>query len=139
MAYQTLSCKEEELPEKLAGLLNENKQLSYRISDIKAAFLNNQIEALSADLVDVTIFSEALDAKTMRDGVNTLVAKHSGLCAIFSGNDDEGYNFVIGSSTRDCAAIATGLRELLGAKGGGSKQMAQGSVKATRSEIENIL
>ena len=139
LAYQTLSCKEEELPEKLAGLLNENKQLSYRISDIKAAFLNNQIEALSADLIDVTIFSEDLDAKTMRDGVNTLVAKHSGLCAIFSGNDDEGYNFVIGSSTRDCAAIATGLRELLGAKGGGSKQMAQGSVKATRSKIENIL
>ena len=75
----------------------------------------------------------------MRDGVNALVEKHSGLCAIFSGDDESGYNFVIGSSTRDCAAIATGLRELLGAKGGGSKQMAQGSIQATRTQIEGVL
>ena len=75
----------------------------------------------------------------MREGVNALVEKHEGLCAIFSGNDDDGYNFVIGSSTRDCSAIAVGLRELLGAKGGGSKQMAQGSVMATRSHIEQTL
>ena len=99
----------------------------------------NQIEKYPSELVDVTIFTEDLDAKTMRDGVNYLVAHHEGLCAIFSGNDEDGYDFVIGSATRDCSAIAAGLRELLGAKGGGSKQMAQGNIQATRSAIENTL
>ena len=98
-----------------------------------------QIEKYPSEIVDVTIFTEDLDAKNMRDGVNALVEKHEGLCAIFSGNDDDGYNFVIGSRTRDCSAIAVGLRELLGAKGGGSKQMAQGSIMATRSQIEQTL
>ena len=138
-SYQLLNCKDDELPEKIAGLIEDNKQLKYRISNIKSGMLTNQIETISPDLTDVTIFMDDLDAKTMRDGVNALVEKHEGLCAIFSGNDEDGYNFVIGSQTRDCAAIATGLRELLGAKGGGSKQMAQGNVAATRNQIENTL
>ena len=138
-SYQLLNCKDDELPEKIAGLIEDNKQLKYRISNIKSGMLTNQIETISPDLTDVTIFMDDLDAKTMRDGVNALVEKHEGLCAIFSGNDEDGYNFVIGSRTRDCAAIATGLRELLGAKGGGSKQMAQGNVAATRNQIENTL
>ena len=138
-SYQLLNCKDDEVPEKIAGLMEDKRQLEYRICDIKSGILTNQIETISPDLTDVTIFMEDLDAKTMRDGVNTLVEKHDGLCAIFSGNDEDGYNFVIGSKTRDCAAIATGLRELLGAKGGGSRQMAQGNVAATRNQIENTL
>lgn len=137
--YQALNCKEEEIPEKVKGLLSDNKQQKYEISQIKAKILMEQIEKYPSEIVDVTIFSEDLDAKNMREGVNALVKKHTGLCCIFSGNDDDGYNFVIGSSTRDCGAIAHGLRELLGAKGGGSKQMAQGSIMATRSQIEQTL
>ncbi len=138
-SYQTLSCKEEEIPAKVKGLLEDNKQLKYKISEIKSTILMNQIMGYPQEIEDVTIFTEDLDAKTMRDGVNALVERHAGLCAIFSGDDENGYNFVIGSSSRDCGAIAFGLRELLGAKGGGSKQMAQGSVAATRSQIENTL
>ena len=137
--YQTLNCKEDEIPEKVKLLLSDNKQQKFEISEIKAKILMEQIEKYPSEIADVTIFTEDLDAKNMREGVNALVEKHEGLCAIFSGNDDDGYNFVIGSSTRDCSAIAVGLRELLGAKGGGSKQMAQGSVMATRSHIEQTL
>ncbi|SDB31406.1 alanyl-tRNA synthetase [Pseudobutyrivibrio sp. YE44] len=138
-AYQTLNCREDEIPEKIEGLVADNKQLKYDISQVKAKVLLEKIENYPPELEDVTIFTEDLDAKNMRDGVNALVEKHTGLCAIFSGNDEDGYNFVIGSKTRDCKAIATGLRELLGAKGGGSKEMAQGSVNATRSAIEQTL
>ncbi|SFH88041.1 alanyl-tRNA synthetase [Pseudobutyrivibrio sp. OR37] len=138
-SYQKLNCKEDELPDKIDGLIEDTKQLKYRINDIETGLLNDRIETISPNLTDVTIFVEDVDTKIMRDGVNTLVERHDGLCAIFSGNDDDGYNFVIGSKSRDCSAIATGLRELLGAKGGGSKQMAQGSVNATRTQIENTL
>ena len=137
--YQKLSCAEDDLPSKVAVIIEDNKQLKFRISEIKAGILMNQIEGYPSEIKDITIFTEDLDAKTMRDGVNYLVEHHAGLCAIFSGDDDNGYDFVIGSSTRDCGAIAAGLREMLGAKGGGSKQMAQGNVQATRSAIENTL
>ncbi|SFO23418.1 alanyl-tRNA synthetase [Pseudobutyrivibrio sp. UC1225] len=138
-SYQQLNCPEEDLPNRISGIMEENKQLKYKISQIKADILMNQIAKYPSELSDVTIFTEDLDAKTMREGVNALVVRHDGLCAIFSGDDEEGYSFVIGSKTRDCGAIAAGLRELLGAKGGGSKQMAQGSVQATRSAIEQTM
>ena len=138
-AYQKLNCKEDEIPDKISRMMDDNKDLKYDISQIKADLLMKQIEGYPSEVIDVTIFTEGLDAKIMRDGVNKLVASHDGLCAIFSGNDDEGYNFVIGSSTRDCAAIASGLRELLHAKGGGSKQMVQGSIDASRNEIERVM
>ena len=138
-SYQVLSCKEDEVPDKIRALLDEEKQLKYRINEIKSGILMDQIESYPSEIADITIFSEDLDSKIMRDGVNALVEKHEGLCSIFSGNDEDGYNFVIGSKTRDCAAIAAGMRELLGAKGGGSKQMAQGSVNATRNALEQTL
>ncbi len=137
--YQTLNCTEDELPNRVSGLLSDNKDLKYRISEIKSKALMEQIEKYPSELNDVTIFTEDLDIKNMRDGVNALMENHSGLCAIFSGDDESGYDFVIGSTSRDCGAIAAGLRELLGAKGGGNKQMAQGNINATRSAIENTL
>lgn len=137
--YQLLNCQEQDIPAKVRTLIGDNKQLKYDMSQIKAKQLYEQIEKYPSEIEDITIFTSDLDAKTMRDGVNIMVEKHSGLCAIFSGDDEAGYNFVIGSQTRDCAAIAAGLRELLSAKGGGSKQMAQGSVESTRVEIERTL
>lgn len=138
-AKQILNCQTEEVPAKAKNLLEDNKTVKYQISEIKAKQLLKQIETYPSELVDVIIFTSDLDARNMRDGVNKLVENHTGLCAIFSGDDENGYSFVIGSSTRDCAVIAAGLRELLGAKGGGSKQMAQGSINATRSQIENTI
>ena len=138
-SYQALNCREEEVDTKVRELLEENKTLKYQISEIRTKTLLEKIENYPPQLQDVTIFTEGLNAKNLRDGVNALMERHEGLCAIFDGNDDSGYSFVIGSRTRDCSAIAKGLRELLNAKGGGSRQMAQGSVQATRSELEETL
>ena len=138
-ARQVLNCKPEEIEEKIKSLLNENKNTKYEMSQIKTRQLLAQIEAYPAELSDITIFTEGVDSKIMREGVNGLMEKHDGLCSIFSGNDEDGYSFVIGSRTRDCQAIMSGLRQMLLAKGGGNKQMAQGSVASTKSEIERVM
>lgn len=138
-SYRLLNCREEELPEKITSLMEDNRQRGYELSEIKSRMLLEKIAAYPTELFDVTVFTEDVDSKNMRDAVNMLVEKHAGLCSVFSGDDEAGYDFVIGSKTRDCKAIAAGLRELLGAKGGGSKEMAQGHVCATRSAIEETL
>ena len=135
-SYQLLNCMEEELPDKIEGLIEDNKQLKYRINDISGEVLRHEIEKVSTESPNAIIFMEELDAKTMRDGVNSLMESHDGLCALFSGNDDIGYNFIIGSKTIDCATMAKHLRESLNAKGGGSSQMIQGNINATLPEIE---
>ena len=39
----------------------------------------------------------------------------------------------------DCNTVAAALRNKLGARGGGKPVMVQGSVKAAKSEIEEVL
>ncbi|MBO6129772.1 MAG: alanyl-tRNA editing protein [Pseudobutyrivibrio sp.] len=135
-SYQLLNCMEEELPDKIEGLIEDNKQLKYRINDISGEVLRHEIEKVSPESPNAIIFMEELDAKTMRDGVNALMESHDGLCALFSGNNTAGFNFIIGSKTIDCTALAKHLRESLNAKGGGSSQMIQGNINSTLPEIE---
>jgi len=75
----------------------------------------------------------------MRTVVNKLVEGHEGICGVFVGTDEDGYSFIIGSKTLDCRELATKLRTELNARGGGSAQMIQGSVLATRGQIQTIL
>ncbi|MCF0131379.1 MAG: alanyl-tRNA editing protein [Pseudobutyrivibrio sp.] len=126
--YQPLSCMLEELPDKVTGLLNANKQLKYDLMNLKAQLLDTQIALVKPEEKDVIIFSSNLDVKVMRDAVNGLVEGHPGICAVFSGDDEMGYSFILGSQTVDCKEIADMLRNNHGGKCGGSGTMIQGSV-----------
>ena len=70
--------------------------------------------------------------------MNGLVEKFAGISAVFVGNDENGYQFIVGSKNKDCRQIASALREKLSARGGGSDKMIQGSVAATQLQIEEL-
>ena len=65
--------------------------------------------------------------------------KHPGLCGIFVKKEEGGYQFILGSKNVDCQEIALLLREKLGARGGGSRTMIQGSVEAEEEKINILL
>ena len=67
-----------------------------------------------------------------------LMEKCGGYVAAFSGNDAEGYRYIIGSSTLDCRELASTLRNTFGAKGGGKAPMIQGNVVATKEQLEAL-
>ena len=81
------------------------------------------------------LFVELSNPIAIRNTVNELTDKYPGYCGIFNGNDESGYSFIIGSSSQDCRALATTLREKFGAKGGGTPPMIQGSVQATKNNL----
>ena len=85
------------------------------------------------------LFETDLDSNAARGCVNKLVEKYSGVSAVFTGNDEKGYSFIIGSKNVDCNNIAAALRNKLEARGGGKPVMVQGSVKASREDIEKVL
>ncbi|MCM1467087.1 MAG: DHHA1 domain-containing protein, partial [Alistipes sp.] len=62
-----------------------------------------------------------------------------GLCCAFSGNDEDGYRYLIGSKTVDVAQIAKAFSEIFAAKGGGKPPMIQGAVSASMEEIRELL
>lgn len=140
-----LSAKPEKIGDAIRRLKEESLGKQERINALQAKLLAHRIAGLDDTLKDrqpetpIILFEDKIDSKALRDAVNTLTAKYKGYCCIFSGNDEDGYYYVVGSSDLDSREIATLLREKLNAKGGGSPLMVQGTVIATKEEISGIL
>lgn len=116
-----------------------NQSLKSELGTAKSALLDYKVAELPTDTENAVLFEGGIDTNTARNCVNGLVEKYSGFSAFFMGNDEEGYSFIIGSKNADCNTVAAALRNKLGARGGGKPVMVQGSVKAAKSEIEEVL
>lgn len=116
-----------------------NQSLKSELGTAKSALLDYKVAELPTDTDNAVLFECGIDTNTARNCVNALVEKYSGFSAFFMGNDEEGYSFIIGSKNADCNIVAAVLRNKLGARGGGKPVMVQGSVKAAKSEIEEVL
>ena len=101
--------------------------------------LEQKMKEIPADQENVLLFETDLDTPVMRNAINGLVETHAGICGIFVEKEEGGYNFIIGSKTKDCREIATLLREKTGARGGGSAAMIQGSVSAEEKDLRELL
>lgn len=97
--------------------------------------LEYQLKEIPQDQQQVIVFEENMDANVMRNAVNKLTEKHPGYCGIFAGNDNDGYRFIVGSTTKDCRELAGIMKEKLGSRGGGGNRMIQGSVEEKRDCI----
>jgi alanyl-tRNA synthetase len=101
--------------------------------------MESRIAEIPDEQEHVLLFERDIDTPVMRSVVNKLVEQHDGICGIFVGTDEGGYNFIIGSKMIDCREIATKLRDELNARGGGKAQMIQGSVEADKNTIVGVL
>lgn len=135
----SLSANQEMLPELVGKLKTANQDLSYKLASAKQKLMAEKIAEIPAEQEHVILFETDLDTPVIRNVVNELTAVHTGICGVFVGDEAEGYQFIIGSSTRDCREIAAKLREGVKARGGGSAAMIQGSVKAGEDELRELL
>lgn len=130
---------QEAIVDNVTKLKAVNQSLKSELGTAKSALLDYKVAELPADTDNAVLFEDGIDTNTARNCVNGLVEKYSGFSAFFTGNDEAGYSFIIGSKNADCNTVAAALRNKLGAKGGGKPVMVQGSVKAAKSEIEEVL
>ena len=75
------------------------------------------------------------DAGSLRALANAGMEKCTGICAVFTGDDQTGYRYVMGSRTVDLRAQAKAINTALGGKGGGQPTMIQGSVTMEQAAI----
>ena len=134
-----LTTGQDKLVDTVSKMKTSNQDLNYQLGVTKQKLLEQKLKDIPDDQTNVLLFESDIDAPVMRNVINQLVETHPGICGVFSGNEENGYSFIIGSKEIDCRTIATTLREKLGARGGGSEQMIQGSVRATAEEISTLL
>ncbi len=135
----SMTASQEVLPDRVAKLKAENQDYKYKLAVAKQKLMELKMAEIPEEQENVLLFEQDLENLVMRNAVNELTAKHSGICGVFVGTEESGYQFIIGSVNVDCTKIATLLREKAKAKCGGSKQMIQGSVQEKEAVLREYL
>ena len=134
-----LTASQELLPDRVEKLRAANQEYKYRLAGAKQRLMEIKMAEISAEQENVFLFEQDIENLVMRNAVNELTAKHSGVCGVFVGDDETGYHFIIGSVNVDCNKVAAVLREKTDAKCGGKKLMIQGSVQASEQVLREAL
>jgi len=66
------------------------------------------------------------------------IAEEAKLAVVLSGSDEAGYAICIISKTQDTRALGKAVNEKLSGRGGGKPGAFQGSIKATRTQVEEF-
>lgn len=85
---------------------------------------------------NVLHYTEDLTGGGVRELADRIAQHCTGYAAVLSGDDDKGYNLCIVSKTVNVKDLGTKAVAALNGRGGGKDLAFQGTVKATRSEIE---
>ncbi len=84
------------------------------------------------------IFDDQLSPDSVRKLASEVMETCGGLCAVFSGNDENGYRYVMGKKDGDLRAFVKEMNQILAGRGGGKPFFVQGSVQAKRGAIETF-
>ena len=133
-----LSAKQEAIVPAVTHFIEEGQKQKERNNSLQAKLLELELGTLPppSEIQDVIMFVESLDTIAIRNTVNELTTHYKGYCGIFSGNDENGYQFIIGSAHKDCKELIASMRQSLSVKGGGSTPMIQGSIKAAKETLQ---
>lgn len=133
-----ISAKQMEIGEGVDRLLEECGRLRGEISALKRKIMADKLEQIEYTDRSICIFDDDCDMLAARNFVNEAVGHTSRICAMFCGNDGDGYKFILASNTVDLKASMATINAAICGRGGGSAKMIQGSCTATRAQIEEF-
>ncbi len=133
-----LSAKEYETAAEVTRLKEELNSKKAKIAELEKRILQQKVEMLDVSAEIVSLFEET-DPVMTRELVNLLLEKGAKMAVVFSGDDKEGYRYVLGSREMDVRAAGRLLNEAFQGRGGGKPEMVQGTVKGKQEEIRAFL
>ena len=133
-----LSTKEEDTPRAVERLKQENFRLIGQIMQLQKALIGQKASAVPEGTKDIVFFETGLDVGTAREFVNLLTKRCTGTACVFTGNDTDGYRYILGSAQEDVRPLCKKLNETFQGKGGGKPEMVQGSLAGTETNIREF-
>ena len=133
-----LSAKQHEIAGFVDKKLKEIEALQRSFNEFKMNVAENDKQSL-VYYGNVALFVTSFyDPQMMRELANYAMTQRD-FALIFSGNDQDGYSYVVGSLNGDLNSFVQGLNAALNGRGGGRGTMLQGKAGTTRQEIINYL
>ena len=129
-----LSAKPQQTAQAAERMLDELAQVKYRAGALELRLIAQAAEAL-AGKGDSLLFMD-LSADGLRQMADAGMHACGGVCAVFTGSDEAGWRYAIGHAGGDLRAFSKRMNDALHGRGGGKPEFVQGSVQASRAEIE---
>lgn len=129
-----LCAKPEEISDAVKALKSTLAEKEFELLKLRRESIKATVQSL-APQKNICIFAEDIDTDTMRYAANLLKEKAEN-CGVFVKSGDR-CNYVC-CSKNDITDFCKALNSALGGSGGGRNGMCQGSVTATKDEIEKF-
>lgn len=130
-----LSVKRDEIAPAVRKLLDEQQRQKERIAELSMALAAAKAESVEKTEGNICVFDNVLDEVATRELVNLLVEKCGGIAAVFHGDDENGYRYVMGSRSVNLRAAGREINAGIKGKGGGSPEMIQGRAEEKAAGI----
>lgn len=129
-----LSAKQSEIFEATRRIYEELAEKKQKISALSKEIAMLKAEKLSETEGNICVFENEFDTDAMRILANA-GKKKCNIFAVLSGNEKNGYSFVLASEKVDLRIRAKDITSALSGRGGGSADMIQGFFGAKQKEI----
>ena len=130
-----LSAPRDKVPQAVERLLHERDRLKERAGELSMKAVELMAESYAYREGNICLFDGLLDEMAVRELVNRLTEKCTGIAAVFFG---EG-RYIIGSRHVDLRANARAINAGISGRGGGSPTMIQGQTTGSEAEIRKFI
>lgn len=130
-----LCAKENEISEAVEILRKEISQLKTKNTALQQEVLKYKSESVEIESGVACLFEKNLDGDAPRFLMNQILEKNCRLCAVFCGDDQSGYRYVIGSKELNLREFVKELNAVFSGRGGGKPEMVQGSLKGNEKDL----
>ena len=139
-----LSAKQEDTAQAVERLGQEVNRQKEKIKNLQQRYVDLCLEeagnqAKTDPGKSILLFVEELDAGARRNFVNAAMDMTEGFAGVFVGNDEEGYQYVLGSRSRDIQDAGKKLNACFQGKGGGRPPMIQGSLHGKEQALKEFI
>lgn len=133
-----LSAKVFETSAAVQRLLDENQQLKYSLSGAENKMIGMIAEQYKDRSEPLLVKPEGFSPDNVRKLAATLIEQNSGICLVFSGDDESGYKYAAAQKNGDLKEFVKEMNTALNGRGGGKPFFAQGSVNAKWQDIQTF-
>lgn len=131
--YKLLSANQDSIVKYVTALDEKARKLEGELKQVTTKALEERVETMTSE-GDLVLFEADIETNIQRNIVNKMMEKTDGKAGFFVGSEKNGYRYIIGSLHEDMQAFLKDCK-VIGAKGGGSKQMITGFIKQDQKTI----
>lgn len=138
-AGRLLSAKRGEVSAAVERVLAQEQTLKVRVAALGMAYARRLAATEKAREGNICVFDNVLDEVALRELVNLLADKCTGYAAAFSGDDEQGYRYIVGSRHVDLRRASRDINAGIGGRGGGKPEMIEGRASKSAAEIREFI